>query len=113
MSDDDFTRGLNQVSVTGRPYNSVVQPNHTEAIITSLATGKEGKSEIWKLTRYFDNPQFWSDPGCEDVTTSQSSETNTISDTQCSLCITNTKKSPVPDQYELYNLSVIHLKKKI
>lgn len=102
MSDDDFTRGLNQVSATGRPYHSVVQPNHTEAIITELPTGKHRAKEIWKLTRYFDNPQFWSNPGCEDVTTSQVSGTE---EGDCSLCITHTKDMPVPDQYELYNLS--------
>ncbi|MGR3762878.1 sulfatase-like hydrolase/transferase [Rossellomorea sp. NS-SX7] len=112
MSDDDFTRGLNQVSATGRPYTSVVQPNHTEAIITNLSTGKDGASEVWKLTRYFDNPQFWSDPGCEDVTTTQVSQTNASSDTECSLCITKTKKIPVQEQYELYNLTADPLEEK-
>ncbi|MBS8266435.1 DUF229 domain-containing protein [Mesobacillus boroniphilus] len=112
MSDDDFTRGLNQVSPSGRPYQSVIQPNHTEAIITTLSTGEHGKKEVWKLTRYFDNPQFWSDPGCEDVTTSQVADRHTSDETQCSLCITNTKTNPVPEQFELYNLTSDPLEEK-
>ena len=105
MSDDDVTRGPNQVSATGKPYTSVVQPNHTEAIICSLPTGKKRSSETWKLTRYFDNPQFWSNPGVEDVVTTEECEAHANADTVCSLCVTTTKYIPVPDQYELYNLS--------
>ena len=58
MTDDDPSRGLNQDNWTGIAYNSVVQPNHLESVITRLADGK-----VWKYTRYFDNPQFWSEPG--------------------------------------------------
>ncbi len=112
MSDDDITRGPNQVSATGKPYKSVVEPNHIEAIITKLSTGKEGEQEIWKLSRYFDNPQFWSNPGCEDVTTNQVSQTNTSVNTDCSLCVTTTKNCPVPDEYELYNLTLDPLEEK-
>lgn len=112
MSDDDVTRGPNQVSATGQPYSSVVQPNHTEAIITTLSTGKDGASERWKLTRYFDNPQFWSDPGVEDVTTTEVCDTSEEQDTDYSLCVTKTKDTPVPEQYELYNLSDDPLEEK-
>ncbi|ARI75729.1 sulfatase-like hydrolase/transferase [Halobacillus mangrovi] len=111
MSDDDVTKGLNQVSALGRPYESVVQPNHTEAIITRLPTGKDKKEELWKLTRYFDNPQFWSDPGCEDVTTIQGGSLQD-GDSKCSICVTRTKDCPVPDQYELYNLTADPLEEK-
>lgn len=58
MTDDDPGRGLNQDNWTGIDYNSVVQPCHLETVITHLADGK-----VWKYTRYFDNPQFWSTPG--------------------------------------------------
>jgi arylsulfatase A-like enzyme len=105
MSDDDVTKGLNQVSTDGEPYQSVIQPNHTEAIICTLATGKGGKREIWKLTRYFDNPQFWSDPGEEDVTVTESTHSITQDSTQYSICVTTTKTTQVPDQFELYNLT--------
>ena len=69
MSDDDVTRGLNQVSFTGQPYQSVTQPNHLETVIARLPTGNNNAYEIWKFSRYFDNPQFWSNPGIEDQTT--------------------------------------------
>ncbi|TYS58748.1 sulfatase-like hydrolase/transferase [Sutcliffiella horikoshii] len=105
MSDDDVTQGPNQVSATGEPYHAVIQPNHTEAIITKLSTGENGTKEIWKLTRYYDNPQFWSKPGVENVTTTQVSKTSTGEHIDCALCITTTKTRPVPDQYELYNLT--------
>ncbi|MGM7680937.1 sulfatase-like hydrolase/transferase [Cytobacillus sp. Hm23] len=112
MSDDDVTKGLNQVTLSGEPYESVVQPNHIEAIITMLPTGMDKKRERWKLSRYYDNPQFWSDPGCEDNTTVQSSAINTTSNEQCYLCLTKTKYNPVPDQFELYNLTNDPLEEK-
>ncbi|TQR09275.1 sulfatase-like hydrolase/transferase [Psychrobacillus soli] len=105
MSDDDVTRGLNQVSFTGLPYQSVTQPNHLETVIANLATGNNNTDEKWKFTRYFDNPQFWSNPGVEDQTTEIKDqipidEKNTISISQVT-----TKTQPVPNQYELYNLT--------
>jgi len=33
-------------------------------------------------------------------------------DTDCSLCVTKTKDTPVPEQYELYNLSEDPLEEK-
>ncbi|WP_010198704.1 sulfatase-like hydrolase/transferase [Bacillus sp. m3-13] len=105
MSDDDVTQGPNQVSATGEPYHAVIQPNHMEAIITKISTGENGTKEIWKLTRYYDSPQFWSNPGVENVTTTQVSKTSTGEHIDCALCIMSTKTRPVPDQYELYNLT--------
>ncbi|OKL35428.1 sulfatase-like hydrolase/transferase [Domibacillus mangrovi] len=109
MSDDDITKGLNQTTATGEPYKSVIQPNHIEAVITTLPTGEENKKEIWKFARYYDNPQFWSSPGCSDtsVTKCQSNDTQPI---EC--FVKNTKKEPVPDQFELYNLTMDPLEEK-
>ncbi|WP_226579716.1 sulfatase-like hydrolase/transferase [Halobacillus litoralis] len=104
MTDDDITKGLNQVSVSGEPYESVIQPNHIEAVIATLETGKDKEKEIWKYARYFDNPQFWSDPGCMDTVTTESSHADG-EESYCSLCRTSTKTIPVSDQYELYNLT--------
>jgi hypothetical protein len=84
MTDDDFTKGLNQTTVTGEPYESVVQPNHIEAVITKLETGENNHKEIWKYARYFDNPQF-SDDG---------------------------KVNSTQDEYELYNLTKNPLKER-
>ena len=95
MTDDDISKGLHQTNpVTGKPYESVVQPSHIEAVITKLITSKSTKQEVWKFARYYDNPQFWSDPGVSDTVTS----------VQNDCCVTTTKTKPVPDQFELYNL---------
>lgn len=112
MTDDDVTKGLNQVTVTGEPYESVVQPNHIEAIITTMPTGEERASELWKFSRYYDNPQFWSNPGVSDVVVHQSQTAPSSSDKECSLCVTTTKYTPVPDEYELYNLTTDPLEEK-
>ncbi|WLR58952.1 sulfatase-like hydrolase/transferase [Guptibacillus hwajinpoensis] len=112
MTDDDVTRGANQVTVTGEPYESVIQPNHIEAVITTLPTGADKKKEIWKYGRYYDNPQFWSNPGVSDVTVTQSDPVPPNADEQFSECITTTKTTPVPDEFELYNLTVDPLEEK-
>ncbi|MCZ8514411.1 sulfatase-like hydrolase/transferase [Paenibacillus filicis] len=84
MTDDDITRGQHQINPLGQPYPSVIQPNHVESVITALH--RNGKKELWKFSRYFDNVQFWSHPGKKDVTD-------------------QVKTNPVPDEYELYNLT--------
>ncbi|MDW0117858.1 sulfatase-like hydrolase/transferase [Sporosarcina thermotolerans] len=105
MTDDEFSRGLNQVTLTGKPYESVTQPNHLETVITTLKTGKNHSDEKWKLSRYYDNPQFWSDPNVEDQVT-VTKGTFPISDTsEAVLSITTTKTEPVPVQYEMYNVT--------
>ena len=105
MTDDEVTKGLNQFTVTGKPYESVIQPNHLETVILKLPTGKEKTDEIWKLTRYFDNPQFWSNPGKEDEVSDQKDSTPVTDMKEVAICITTTKQSPVDDQYELYNVT--------
>jgi choline-sulfatase len=57
MTDDDPSRGLNQENFIGIDYSSVKQPNHVETVIARLS------GKLWKYSRYFDNPQFWTDPG--------------------------------------------------
>ncbi|MED1665159.1 hypothetical protein [Brevibacillus laterosporus] len=61
MMDDDVTRGQHQINPLGRPYPSVIQPNHIETVIASIH--KNNTKELWKYSRYFDNEQFWSSPG--------------------------------------------------
>ena len=70
-----------------------------------LPTGKEKTDEVWKLTRYFDNPQFWSNPGVEDKVTSQEDSTPVTDTKEVAICITTTKQTPVDDEYELYNVT--------
>ncbi|GGH31353.1 sulfatase-like hydrolase/transferase [Paenibacillus segetis] len=100
MSDDDVTRGQHQVNPLGESYPSVIQPNHIESVITTLK--RNGNKELWKLARYFDNDQFWSQPGKEDVRVQPVGDS---SDGQCSQWIETVKTQPVQEEYELYNLS--------
>ncbi len=57
MTDDDPSRGLDQKNFIGVAYDSVMQPNHIETVIAEI------NGEIWKYSRYFDHPQYWSHPG--------------------------------------------------
>jgi len=96
MTDDDISKGLHQTNpATGKPYESVIQPSHIEAVITTLDTDKTKEKEIWKYARYFDNPQFWSDPSNRD----------TVMTEQDGCYVTTTKTEPIPEQFELYNLT--------
>lgn len=96
MTDDNVFKGLHQTNpITGKHYKSVVQPSSIEAIIVSLKTGNDGEPEIWKFARYYDNPQFWTDPGVSDTTVAEEDG-----------CVVEiVKTDPVPEQFELYNLT--------
>lgn len=112
MTDDDVTKGLNQKSVLGIPYESVIQPNHIEAIIVKLKTGKNNQEEIWKYSRYFDNPQFWSSPGCEDETVLEQCPQTQSNGAQCCICVKRIKTKPDSDEFEMYNLTTDPLETK-
>ena len=104
MTDDNFTKGLNQVSVTGIPYHAVIQPNSIETVIAALPTGSGGTKQIWKYSRYFDNPQFWSIPGREQQYTYKGPVTTTFN-LGCTYD-SPLKTQPVAEQYEMYNLTI-------
>lgn len=103
MTDDNVTKGLNQVSAFGIPYHAVVQPNSIETVITTLPTGKGGTTELWKYSRYFENPQFQSIPG-RSSRFPYRGPTTRIFNPGC-LLEPPTNGEPVPDQYEMYNLT--------
>lgn len=105
MTDDEFSRGSYQVTLAGEPYASVSQPNHLETIISRLKTGENGSEELWKLTRYYDNPQFWSDPGVEDRTMETKGTVPLAENKEAAIVVTTIKTTPEPDQYELYNVT--------
>ncbi|MFC7686056.1 sulfatase-like hydrolase/transferase [Ureibacillus sp. GCM10028918] len=105
MTDDEATKGLNQTTLQGEPYSSVSQPNHLETIMIKLPTGKEDTEEIWKYTRYFDNPQFWSTPHSEDIKTQQLFTTKLSDTKEAIMLIKTTKTEPVDAEFELYNLT--------
>jgi len=111
MTDDDPSRGLNQDNWTGIPYNSVIQPNHIETVIARL------NGKIWKYSRYFDNPQFWStpgnpdadpppDPAPQDVVVSPPDEPPPSTEGTYKIEYTvSVKTQPLPDEFEMYNVT--------
>ena len=111
MTEDDPSRGLNENNWYGVPVNSVIQPNHIETVIARLEDGN-----VWKYTRYFDNPQFWSIPGApvphhpnpkvEDVVVEQKDPTPIIEGIYNDLkFVVTVKQEPLPDEFEMYNVT--------
>jgi hypothetical protein len=104
MTDDEISRGDHQVSASGRQYPSVIQPCHVETVIARLPTGPQGALQTWKYSRYFDTPQFWSDPSTpQDVVTLIEGSVDSAGTKQAT---TTVKTTPVPDQFEAYNLAL-------
>jgi arylsulfatase A-like enzyme len=117
MTDDEVSRGSEQVSFNGEMYPAVIQPNHLETIVTFMPTGAGGAAEKWKYTRYFDSPQFWSDPPDEpppehlppevkpegvDIVTLLSGDVNRAGKKRAT---TTVKRRVVADQIEVYNVT--------
>ena len=102
MIDDDVSRGAHQVGLDGTMYAPVVEPNHIETVIAQLPTGEHGSLEQWKYSRYFDDSQFWSDPGNEDVMTIIDGEVDSPGQKTAT---TTVKTTPVSDQIEVYNIT--------
>ncbi|OPA76240.1 arylsulfatase [Paenibacillus selenitireducens] len=100
MTDDDVTRGQHQISPLGEAYTSVVQPNHIETVLMTI--DQQDGQELWKLSRYFDNVHFWSEPGVKDVTVQPIGHP---ANGQQSINMTHVKTVPYPDEYEMYNLT--------
>lgn len=117
MTDDEISRGSQQVSFARRMYPAVVAPNHLETVVADLPTGDGGAAEKWKYTRYFDSPQFWSDPPREpppdhlppeapppgiDVVTMIDGNVDRAGVKRAT---TTVKDHPVADQVEVYNVT--------
>ncbi|MBI5589118.1 MAG: sulfatase-like hydrolase/transferase [Deltaproteobacteria bacterium] len=107
MTDDDPSRGLNQDNFTGITANSVIQPSHIETVIARLDNGN-----VWKYSRYFDNPQFWSSPGTpgedgvQDVILDQKVPTPSPPYGPAPIPYEITVKStPEPSEFEMYNVT--------
>jgi hypothetical protein len=120
MTDDEVSRGAEQTTLAGKMFRSIVQPNHVETVVAYLPTGRNGRPEKWKYSRYSDNPQFWSDP--EDLANTDSHQPpvppdwgserdvvtfieGNVNQAGTSPAITTVKTQPVPDQIEAYNLA--------
>lgn len=83
----------------GEPYPSVVQPNHIETVVAIITPN--GQKELWKLSRYFDNPQFWSEPHVQDVKLQPALPISSKDITYTAAI----KTQPVQEEFELYNLT--------
>lgn len=103
MTDDEISRGSDQDNFLGLPYASVTQPNHVEAVIAQYA------GKLWKYTRYFDNPQFWSKPGTVGNGASDSILKPLTPEARIGQytvpCQVTNKNEPVAEEFELYNLT--------
>lgn len=105
MTDDDPSRGQDQENIIGIPYDSVTQPNHIEAVV-ARAGGR-----LWKYVRYFDNPQFWSQPGqpgalgVKDVVVKPSTFSPDLPGEQVVPFTKRVKVAPAADEFEMYDLT--------
>lgn len=107
MTDDNIEVGSDMTNMlTGKAYNSIIQPNHIEAVITQLPD-ISGDTK-WKFVRYFDNARFYEqdpnqvDLGGNDEPTTPASVSNVVGVGNPD-GITTTQF--IPSEYECYNLS--------
>ena len=103
MTDDEISEGaaagaspVARVAKKLRIYSTVVQPNHIETVIAEVVV--DGERHLVKLSRYFDNGQFWTVPGeCDERLHRRK---------------TTTVTRPEPDDYELYDLTADPLEQR-
>ncbi len=91
MTDDEVSEGLTDVNPRGNPYTPITEPSHLETVITHMPD-ENGERQLWKYTRYFSNPRFWSSPSNPDQAFSPQPEGG-------------------PAEFELYNLTADPLEK--
>ena len=106
MTDDDPSRGLDQKNFIGLTYDSVTQPNHVETVIADV------DGAVWKYSRYFDHPRYWSDPGTpgedgvQDLIVKPLRREATDEGTNRRLYEQRVKTTPAPSEFEMYNVTV-------
>lgn len=102
MTSDDMSNGQNQFNWIGYPYKSVVMPNNIETVVVWF------EGELWKYSRYFDTPQFWTNNervGCavdnfvKDVTANKPEGIYVVPTVQV------VKRRPRPVEWEMYNVT--------
>ena len=105
MSDDDPSRGLDQKNFIGLTYDSVSQPNHVETVVAEI------DGAVWKYSRYFDHPRYWSTPGTpgddgvQDLIVKPLRREATDEGTSRRLYEQRVKTSPAPEEVEMYNVT--------
>jgi choline-sulfatase len=112
MTDDDPSRGLHMKRRLGAEHYPVVEPNHIETVIARLDDGK-----LWKYSRYFDSPQYWSSPGppgdpegeVQDllrVEMQSDPAPEVYRQPETKPCELTVRGTPEPDEFEMYDLDV-------
>jgi choline-sulfatase len=105
MTDDDPSRGLDQKNLLGIARNSIAQPSHVETVIAEI------EGEIWKYSRYFDHPRYWSAPGTpgqdgvRDVVHRLKAPESGEQTPVLRVYEEHIKTAPVASEYEMYNVS--------
>ncbi len=105
MTDDDPSRGLDQRNFIGLAYDSVAQPNHVETVIAAI------EGEVWKYSRYFDHPRYWSSPGTpgadgvRDVVNKPKGREGDEDGTTRRIYEERVKTVPETSEFEMYNLT--------
>jgi len=64
MTEDNPSKGSTQVNLfTGATFEAVGEPTHAptsiESVLTTLATGPDGRDELWKLNHYYERLDDW------------------------------------------------------
>ena len=103
VTDDEISEGsakpgspMQRWARTLGVYAEVVQPNHIETVVAKVKV--DGEEHLVKLSRYHDNPQFWTVAGVRDERLERGKKIVTVTE-------------PSPDEYELYDLTVDPLEK--
>jgi choline-sulfatase len=101
MIDDDAYKGLHMGDATGISRLPIADPKCIETVIARLEDGR-----LWKYSRYFDSPQYWSDPSTpEDVFLKQREPTPAPAYDGPIDCDIAVKGAPAAEEYELYDLT--------
>jgi choline-sulfatase len=111
---DQVSSGLADQSQVGVSYHPVIEPNNIETVIAELDTGHGRR--LFKLSRYFDNPQFWSNSAGGRNTPPSDAETFTRamfgpplpSGAPASVApagVTLTRSERVADELEMYDVT--------
>ena len=98
-TDDNVLFGNNMISITGTPYQPIIQPASIQTVIVQLE-----QNQIWKFSRYYDNSNFWTVPNTSSII---QQNTNSVqnNDIIINTSTTKNKTNAAPDEYELYCLS--------
>jgi arylsulfatase A-like enzyme len=98
MTDDSVEEGSQMTNaITGLAFDSIIEPKHLETVVTKLP--ERTGDVVWKYTRYFDNPRFYTQQNHRFM---QSSAANLLGAGNPDNITT---PRGIPDEYECYNLT--------